>query len=126
VIESESGNLFGEKYGERTHATQLRDDGIAKAAAGARDGWIDRVVEAVRQCALDVQVFTTDDVLDYLAESDVPRRSADGKWLPAHPTALGAVMLQAAKRGICVATGAYVESDRRRSHARRKMQWRSL
>ncbi len=104
-------------------ATDARDKAI-KRVGGRDPGWMLRALEAVRSCARDMDNFTTDDVLTYLADEDKPKK-VNGCWEPVDPRALGAVMVASNHCGVCNPTGVIVRSSRAVSHARRKLSWRS-
>lgn len=77
-------------------AARARDDGIGRAARAVTDSWRGEARAAIMHCAMTLPDFTSDDVLEELAH----RRVA----MPAVLSALGPVMLDAAKAGTIVKT----------------------
>jgi hypothetical protein len=78
-------------------AMTARDLAIARSQSNAAPGWKAAAAEAVRWCAQHMATFTTDDVLLRLADQQVT---------PTHNlSALGPVMLSAARAGVITKTG---------------------
>jgi hypothetical protein len=94
---------------------RLRDEGIARAAAGAGE-WKDRALEAVVLCALKWDRFSSDEVWEVLG-NDVP--VSDNR-------AFGAVMLKARKQGYIEPTGQFRASDRPQVHRNPIRIWKSM
>lgn len=89
-------------------ALAVREAAIETAGAHASPTWRRAADEAVRWCAADLVTFTTDDVLARLAAVSAP---------PTHSlTALGPVMLAAARAGVITKTGEVRPSRIARRH----------
>jgi hypothetical protein len=85
-----------------------RDDAIGRADAGAVPAWKDIAYAAVVWCAAHYQTFTSDEVLNRLVDVGAPST----------PTlsALGPVMMRAARDGVIIKTGEQRLSRLRRRH----------
>lgn len=97
-------------------AEAVRDEAIDRVARGMDPDWRNAAAAAVTMVALARDEFTTDDVWDALREVDDARE----------PRALGAIMRQAQRQGLCVKTDRVVNSRRVECHARPVAVWRSL
>lgn len=95
-----------------------RDEGIARAEAGAPAVALADADEAVRTVARLQPFFTTDDVWAQLAAMGAPS-------FP-EPRAMGAVFVRAEAAGVIAPTDDYEPSKRRACHRRPLRVWRSL
>lgn len=101
-------------------ATAARDDAIGRADAGAVPAWRDVAYAAVLWCSTHYQTFTSDEVLNRLVDVRAPST----------PTlsALGPVMMKAARDGVIIKTGDQRLSRLRRRHRDltvwRRASWR--
>jgi hypothetical protein len=97
----------------------VTDRAVAEVGRHAQDNWIADMLDAVRSCCAHMERFTTDDV--WQAFHDLGYSSAT------HETrAMGAVIRQAAKDGLCEATPDFGVSKRPEAHRCPKRIWRSL
>jgi hypothetical protein len=94
-------------------ALAAREDALARAREGAGEGWMRDALEAVGRLARERREFTTDEVWQAVEA-------------PAEPRAMGAVMCEAARRGLAEATDRTRRSCRVACHARPVRVWRSL
>ena len=94
-------------------AEQVRDEAIARVAAHAPEGWVQRARDTVNLIALSRFDFTTDQVWEALGEDRPPE-----------PRALGSVMKAMAHEEVIRATGEYRKSVRSDCHARPVAVWR--
>lgn len=79
--------------------TRRKEDGMARAAAGAGISWQEAAEAVVLRLARDRDEFTSDDIW------------ATGLAKPAEPRALGAVMNRLARAHSIVKTGRYVKTS---------------
>lgn len=86
---------------------------IEQAGANSPKEWQARVLDAVRKLAQGQEEFTADDVWKVVPD-----------WTVVEPRALGAVMRQAQRDGVCITTNRFVTSRRR--HGAPIRVWRSL
>lgn len=95
----------------------LKEEGQDRAANGfsQRDGWGERFDAAVKALALTREPFTSEDVT---AKVGLPPSGS--------PSAVGARMTAAAKRGDIRKTGRRVAARRPNQHAAELTQWRGL
>ena len=91
---------------------------LAKVTAHADPAWLEVAAFGVRQLAASRDVFTTDDVWEWL-DRNTPLR-------PHEPRAMGAVMRRAGTDGTIEPSGLYQQSEREECHNRPVMLWRSL
>lgn len=99
-------------------AIQARDEAIAQVEANAEPAWKQACRDAIRELAICKAEITTDDVWEYLEAEQVE--------LPHEVRAMGALMLQAGRQGLIVATDRYRNSGRVACHARPIRVWASL
>lgn len=101
---------------EITRHEQLSlEDCIVLVHANASDSWKQKADRVVRSLCASRERFTADDVLEGL----------DGE--PCHDhRALGAVMQNASKAGLCRSTGQYVKSRLPQRHKRPVCIWESI
>lgn len=99
-----------------TEGERLREEALARVKANTSKQWRDAALVTVRLIAHELDEFTTDDVWFVL----------DGKYATHEPRAMGAIMLQAARARVIVATDRYVKSARPGCHARPIRVWKSL
>ena len=92
-------------------ATAERDAAIDQVG---ESNWKTKFIDAIKDTAIHLQTFTTDDVL---------KRHPDLEKC-GEKRVMGAAVRQLSKDKVIEPTGAYVGSDRRQSHARPKRQWR--
>lgn len=97
-------------------AEAARDEAIDRVARGMDSDWSQAAAAAVTMVALARDEFTSDDVWDALREVEAARE----------PRALGAIMRQAQRQGLCVKTDRVVNSRRVECHGRPVAVWRSL
>lgn len=100
-------------------ARDARDAGIATVDGNAPDLWKSQAGEAIRRVCERQAEFICDDVWAELAAMNV----TEG---PPEPRALGPVVLQAARRGLCERTGRYKPSANVSCHGNPRGIWRSL
>ena len=99
---------------QATLAEALTTASIEQVREHADADWLHEArVVLVKVCATHT-TFTTDDLW------------AKGLPMPREPRALGAIMREAAKAGVCVATDTYARSTRPECHTRPIRVWRSL
>lgn len=99
---------------ERSRGPELAADlAIVRVAQHAPDGWLAAAVDVVADICRRRSKFTTDDIWDRVGE-------------PPEPRAMGAVMRQAQRDGLCETTGSYEPSRRVECHGRPVRVWRSL
>lgn len=91
---------------------------ITKVEAHADPAWLEMAAFGVQQLAASRDVFTTDDVWEWL-DRNTPLR-------PHEPRAMGAVMRKGAAAGVIQASGVYEQSRREECHNRPVMVWSSL
>lgn len=97
-------------------AEDERDAAIDQVEANADAEFFNIALDAVMGLALVREEFTTDDLMECLTDTPVPRE----------PRVFGAVMRSAARSGWVTASDRYTASSRRQSHARPKRVWVSL
>ena len=90
---------------------------LRKVEAHADPAWLDIATFGVKQLAVTQDVFTTDEVWEWL-DRNTPLR-------PHEPRAMGAVMKKVAAEGVIEASGLYQQSAREECHNRPVMIWRS-
>lgn len=98
-------------------AEQARDEAVTRVRWNADPEWFRHALIIVYSLAMAKRYFTTDDVWEALAHSDITTPE---------PRAMGAVMRMAAKDDVCKATEHYTNSKRRMCHARPLRVWQSL
>ena len=103
-----------------TPAQEAAAEAIALADAGANKKWKELVYQLLLETAREARYFTADHVfakLDAIPDAPVTRDNR----------AFGAVILRAARAGICRKTDKpYVPSTRRNCHAKPLPIWESL
>lgn len=87
---------------------------IALVHSNAKQEWKDEADQVVRSLCQTRQFFSADDVLERMTTTTTDNR------------ALGAVMQNAAKAGLCRATGQYVQSRLPQRHKRPVCLWESI
>ena len=103
---------------DSVRAAQARDAAIALVAANADTRAADAIREAIEQTARELAAFTSDEVW---------RRVPPEHREVIEPRLLGALMRDAARRGIIQAMpGVFRASDMVACHRRPKQVWRSL
>lgn len=98
-------------------ARAAANTGMANAAAGASTDWREWARRAIRQVCADNETFIVDAVRQQLDEWEVPP--------PDDARALGPMMREAVKAGICVGTSEYRPSASVKSHSNPRRVWRS-
>jgi len=93
-----------------------RDAAIARVDAATDDGWKDRALEAVADCARQFPTFNSDHVWSILGD-DEP--NSDNR-------AFGAVMLKARKEKLIEPTDEFKPSNRKQVHRNPIRTWKSL
>jgi hypothetical protein len=93
-----------------------RNHAISQVENNARTDWLNAAAETVITLATRHHEFTTDDMWDALQHIDAPHE----------PRAMGAVMVQAARRKIIIKTDRVQNSRRIECHARPIAIWQSL
>lgn len=96
-----------------TAAKEARDEGMERAEAHADLAWQRKALAAVMRVCLAKPSFICDDIWEA------------GLERPKEPRALGAVMGQAVKKGICERTGEYRPSAQVSCHNNPRAVWRS-
>jgi hypothetical protein len=96
---------------EQQHQLELADEAIAAVGEHAPDVWMAQAVAAVHELCRTRPRFTADDVWQRVGN-------------PPEPRALGAVMRQVKREGVCEPTDQFVTSERR--HGAPIRVWRSL
>jgi hypothetical protein len=99
---------------DRAEAARVKADAVAAVKAGADSEWFARAVGAVRAVAAMSSEFTTDDVWQMMGHEDARENRA-----------MGAVMKEAERVGVCVPTDRYESSADPRCHGRPKRVWRA-
>lgn len=94
-------------------ARHIADAAIARVGKNSDPEWFATAMYAVRKLAMSREHFTTDELW---CDIDHPRE----------PRAIGAVMRQAKRDGLCVATLRYEHSRRVACHARPLRVWASM
>lgn len=89
------------------------EEAIFVVHANAHQEWKVEAEQVVRHLCSTKQFFTADDVLERMTTTTTDNR------------ALGAVMQNAAKAGLCRATGRYEQSRIAKRHRRPCMVWES-
>ncbi len=100
---------------------QLKQDGMARAAAGASDEWKTAMLTCVELVARKMSRFTADDVFDLADEQRVPEHTEN--------RAFGPVMMRAARLGYCRKLEEFPDtqlSRRPQLHASPIQIWESL
>lgn len=117
AIEEWTGNPYEMRISQR--ATELRDEGIAKADAAAKEDWKASAIAAVYVAAQTHDRFTTTAVWALLAKdaSITPTRE---------PRAMGAIMRKAQKNGWIEPTDKFLNTNRASRHRAPVRIWRSL
>ena len=90
-------------------------EAIAQVRANASAEWCEAAMQAVRKCCERYGEFTTDEVCYEMILSHAPTTH--------ERRAMGAVMTDAAKAGLCVKAGRYRNSERRECHSRPLAVW---
>jgi hypothetical protein len=98
-----------------TTAETVRDRHIAQVEHNANPDWLTAAHHTVAQLAAQHHEFTTDDMWQALAHIDAPHE----------PRAMGAVMVEAARRGLITKTDRVTNSRRTQCHARPIAIWKS-
>lgn len=98
-------------------ATSEAKRAIDQVEENADEQWFIFTTAIVQRLALSGRRFTTDDVWSVLAKSGLTTHE---------PRAMGAVLRNASRDKIIVATGDYVRSERVECHARPIMVWRGV
>lgn len=97
---------------------ETASEAISRTSRAADPEWKKAALRAVEHCATRFDEFTTDQVEYVLASQEVQTRE---------PRALGAVMQEAARRGLVrKRLGVFRKSTLRRNHGRMKQVWRSV
>lgn len=96
--------------------SEVTDKAIARAWKHADPLWLETATQVVESLASQMKEFTTDDVWSELRVLDVSTHE---------PRALGAVMKQAKKDGIIIATDRFVASSRVSNHGGNIRVWKS-
>lgn len=99
-------------------AIQAREEAIEQVERNAEPEWKQACRDAIRELAIAKAEFTTDEVWEYLEAEQVE--------LPHEVRAMGALMLNAARQGLIVASDRYRNSARVACHARPVRVWVSL
>lgn len=99
---------------QMTLAEALTQEAIARVGEAADEAWMAQARRTLSEIAARLPLFTTDDLW------------AAGLPSPREPRALGAVMREVARAGICAATDQYRRSTRPECHTRPVRVWRSL
>lgn len=97
-------------------AAAKRDDAIERVDKHADKGWKELALETVKTVAQANARFTTDKVVELLAQAPLKTHE---------PRALGAVMRSAARQGWIVATDGFEKSAAVSRHRAHKMVWES-
>lgn len=100
--------MTGDLFGDAGPARSARDKGLQSAARNIGQTWMGGAIQ--RLLSIPYQDFTGEDVRNYLLSRDYPK--------PHHHNVWGAVMMEAAKRGLIVKTGEWRQMKNRKSHAR--------
>lgn len=95
----------------------LADEGMARAEAGADEGWLRAAKHVVWQLIREGQPFTTDVVWYRLEALGVST---------SEPRALGAVIKAASAGGFLRSTGVYDKSTRPECHSRPVLRWQPV
>lgn len=98
-----------------------KERGINQSDANASARWKENALRAVRACCNSLNEFTTDDVWAALQLA-----GADPLVSERHPTAMGGVMLRAAKLGWIAKTGRVRWSTQTTNHQRDVTIWAVL
>lgn len=99
---------------QMTLAEAATNEAVRRVAANADPAWMTEARSTIRAMAFQRRYFTTDDLW------------SAGLRQPHEPRALGAVMREAARAGICEPTDRYQRSNRPACHTRPLRVWRSL
>lgn len=92
-------------------------DALIEVELAANERWKAAAHEAVREVAREQESFTTDDVWRVIEMKEVSTHE---------PRALGAIMKNAVKDGVCENTDRYQNSIRAECHRRRIPVYRSM
>lgn len=97
---------------------ELKEAGLRQVEDNANGEWLAIAIDAVRQIAVDQTELTSDAVWQYLELywSNIKTHN---------PSAMGAVMRIAARKGIITPTNQYVTSKRPSTHLRPIRVWKS-
>ena len=102
---------------EDSSAKELTEEAIRRAGEHANEEWKMECIEAIRDICIRKQEFTMDDVWDALRGSECHTEES---------RALGAIILEAARRKYCRNTGRYIKSRLKVRHSRPIQIWESL
>ena len=97
-------------------ATKAREEAIAQVGLNADCAWKDIALQVVADVAEEWAEFTTDEVLERLADKTVSTHEM---------RALGPVMMAAQKAGIIMPSDTFVKSKAVSRHCAPKRVWRS-
>lgn len=100
-----------------TQATKARDEAMALAAAHADQLWLKAARRSLLGFARSGRAFTSVDVLEYLEQRGIRCRE---------PRALGPLMMEAKRAGLIWPTREFIQSTRRKNHARPVRVWKPL
>jgi hypothetical protein len=99
-------------------AAEARNEALARVEANANSAWKSHCEDAIRWLSETRPDFTTDDVWELMHQRLNP--------MPHEPRAIGAMMTNAAKRGLITPTDRYTPSARPECHRRPVKIWKSL
>lgn len=97
-------------------AQRLKEQAIDRVEEAAPDEWLEAAQDAVLFVCQRLHQFTTDDIWQAMPEDIRQLRE---------PRAMGAIMRQAARDGLCVATDRTRNSARAACHGRPLRIWRA-
>jgi len=124
MIEAAQYDLFQDVQGvlvpsafSVTAAREARDEAVQRVEDNADEEWKRAALEQVRAVAQRQQTLTVDDVQARMQILDVTTH--EGR-------AMGAVMLEARRRGWIESTGRTTQSKQKQCHAGPRTVWRSL
>ena len=92
-------------------------DYLEQVEANANEAWKRAAMNAIRHLCTTKREWTADDLWDILAGEEVGTHE---------PRALGAMIVKAAKAGLCRSTGRYVQSRLPIRHNRPVAIWESV
>ena len=112
--------VVNDLFAQAAEAEAEKVAAMATAELHASDRWNSAAYEAVVLVSGLLPTFTSRDAWEALAKG-----GHDPIESERHPTAMGAVMLRAARAGLIVKTGRYVETGFAASHNRPMAEWRA-
>ena len=100
-------------------AMALTQQAINQVEENANQQWMDEALEVVKRLSKTFNLFTTDDVWNWMQYLHPDSETHDNR-------AMGAVMRKAARGKLCIPTDKYIKSTRTSCHHRPIRVWKGI